>query len=128
MTDAPQITNEEVNAFASARVIPPGYEYSLVLISLTKYLLTQEMPAKERLEFLERLEPSADDHWLTPEMVSVVEPMCEKGLALVREAMKLGKRSLDVLTKHFATFAVLNPSLLSALQMLPGTRALEFCR
>jgi hypothetical protein len=61
-------------------------------------------------------------------MVSVVEPMCEKGLALAREAMKLGKRSLDLLAEHFATFAVLNPSLLVALQMLqPGIRALEIC-
>jgi hypothetical protein len=55
MSAAPQITNEYVNVFLPAQAIPRGYEYSLVLISLTKYLLTQKMPAKERLEFLEQL-------------------------------------------------------------------------
>jgi len=118
MSAAPQITNADVSAFLCAHCIPRGYAYSLVLISLTKHLLTQEMPAKERLEFLEHLEPSSEDRlWLTPEMVSAIEPMCEKGLAISWEAMKLGKESLDVLAEHFPTFAVLNRSLLTALKL-----------
>jgi hypothetical protein len=122
------ITNAGVDALLAANTIPPGYAYSLVLISLTKRLLAREMPTRERLEFLEQLEPSADERWLTPEMISAVAPMDEKGLALAGEAMKLGKRGLDMFAKHFATFAVLNPSLVTVLQMMPGHRAMELCQ
>ena len=122
------ITNAGVNALLAANCIPQGYAYSLVLISLTRRLLARDMPARERLEFLEQLEPAPDERWLTLNMISAVEPMDEKGLALAGEAMKLGKRGLDMFAEHFATFAVLNPSLVTALQMIPGHRAMELCQ
>jgi hypothetical protein len=40
------------------------------------------------------------------------------------EARKLDAgKILDVFADHFATFAVLNPSLIAALEMIPGCRA-----
>ena len=102
-----------------------GYAYTLVLISLDKRLLQDEMPAWERLAILERLckVPYSDRLWLTPEMVAVVGPMDDKGYEIVNAARKLEPgKILDVFAEHFATFAVLNPSLIAALEMKPGCR------
>ena len=124
MTDAAPITNADVTAFLIENAIPRGYAYTIVGISIDKRLLRDEMPAKERLEILESLEVSASDRlWLTPEMVAAIEPMCDKGNEIVNEARRLDiGKILDVYAEHFPTFAVLNPSLIAAFRMIPGTR------
>ena len=96
-----------------------GHKYTLVFISLVKNLLTKEMPANYRLRFLEWLNDCADAR-LTPEIIALVEPMCDDGNEMVREAMKLGaKKALDVCAKHevFSAFVALNPSLLHAIKL-----------
>jgi hypothetical protein len=124
MTTAALITNADVTAFLSENAIPKGYAYTIVNISVNKRLLRDDMPAKERLDLLESLEVSRDDLWLTPKMIATIEPMCDKGNEIVSEARRLdASKILDVFADHFSTFAVLNPSLIAALRMLPGCRA-----
>ena len=82
------------------------------------------MPARERLQILEGLEvDDLDRFWLTNDMVAAILPMDDKSYEIVSEARKLDAgKILDVFADHFATFAVLNPSLIAALEMLPGSR------
>jgi hypothetical protein len=125
MSSAAPITNADVTAFLVENAIPRGYTYTIVLISLDKRLLQDEMPARERLKILEHLEVSESDRiWLTSNMVAAIEPMCDKGNEIVSEARKLDPgKILDVFAEHFPTFAVLNPSLISVLQMSPNYQA-----
>jgi hypothetical protein len=125
MTDAAPITNADVSALLCANCIPRGYQYSLVMISFTKRMLAADRPAREKLEFLEHLEEPSVDHWLSLDMIKAVEPMCDKGFLLAAEALKLGDRGLDVLAQHFPTFAVLNPSLIKVLSLIPGAKPLR---
>jgi hypothetical protein len=120
MSNAAPITNADVKAFVVANAIPNGYQYTLVDILLNKRLLRADMPANERLKILEGLE-GADQTWLTRETIAAVEPLCAKGYEIASEALKLNSgKALDVFSDHFATFASLNPSLIAALEMLPG--------
>jgi hypothetical protein len=121
MSNAAPLTNADVKAFMIANAIPRGYAYTIVDISLNKRLLRADMPATERLKILEGL--GGDQNWLTREMVAAIEPMDDHGYELASEAHKLPEgKVLDVFADHFATFAVLNPSLIAALEMLPGCR------
>jgi hypothetical protein len=125
MSNTMPITNADVIAFCGNNVIPRGYKYTIVHISLNKRLLSDDMPASERLKILEGLEiDDLDRHWLTNDMVAAIEPMDDHGYEIVSEAHKLPEgKVLDVFADNFATFAVLNPSLIAALEMLPGCRA-----
>jgi hypothetical protein len=124
MSNAAPITNADVTAFCGNNVIPRGYKYTIVHISLNKRLLGVDMPARERLQILEGLEvDDLDRFWLTNDMVAAILPMDDKSYEIVSEARKLDAgKILDVFADHFATFAVLNPSLIAALEMLPGSR------
>ena len=96
--------------------------YTLVCISIMKRYLAEEIDNLYRLKFLEYLDRwSIDDsNWLTAGAIATIEPICDKGYEIVREAQKLGpKKSLDVYADVFATFVVLNPSLLAALKLSP---------
>jgi hypothetical protein len=121
MTAAAPITNADVvAAFLVESAIPRGYAYTIVRISLDKRLLQDEMSARERLEILERFQLS-EHRWLTPAMIAAIEPMCDKGNEIISEACKLDPgKTLDVFAEHFPTFAVLNPSLIAVLEMMPG--------
>jgi hypothetical protein len=113
-------SNDDIREFLHDTCCPRGHQYTLVLISLTKRILKEEMPASYRLQFLEHLE-KIGDKWLTAEMVASIEPVCDKGYEIIREVQKLGaNKALDVYAKHFKTFATLNPSLLSALEQSPA--------
>jgi hypothetical protein len=91
-----------------------GYQYTLVCVSLTKWALQSEMPAEMRLEFLGHLEKMIAGP-LTPDIIAMVEPMCDRGLQLSSEAQKLGHfKALDVYADKFEVFAALNPSLQAA--------------
>jgi hypothetical protein len=121
MSAAP-ITNADVDAWCRTNCIPPGYKYGIILISFTKRLLAADRPPRERLEFLEYLNEPSADHWLSTNMIATVAAMDDDGFKLAAEALKLGDKGLDVIAKHFPTFAVLNPSLLASLQMMPGMK------
>ena len=118
------MTKEEIEKFCSDCCIPCGFKYTLVVISETKQMLEEEIPAEYRLKFLEHLDQMSLDRervWLTAEMIAAVGPMCNKGYEIAREAKKLpGGKFLDLYAENFSTFAVLNPSLIAALKLLPG--------
>jgi hypothetical protein len=113
------MTPESIRAQLAGNCIPRGYMYTLVSISHTKRALAGEMPPHERLALLQSL---ASESTFTPEQIAVA-PMCDKALQITAEAMKLGDGAeLDVSASHFETFALLNPSLMAALEMRPGMR------
>jgi hypothetical protein len=115
-------TSADVGLFIAANAIPNGYMYTLVRISFDKRLLQAKLPTGTQLEILEGLEIS-DHHWLTPKMVTAIQPMCDKAMQIASEAGKLGPgKMLDVFAQHFRTFAVLNPSLIAALEMMPAVK------
>jgi hypothetical protein len=125
MSTAPRtVTNADVLAFIGVNAIPRGYLYTLVWISQIKRDLKHSgLSASGRLELLDMLNSCTEHAWLSPGMVAAVEPMDDRALTIAAEAGKLGDgKVLDVYAKHFATFAALNPSLLAALEMIPGTR------
>jgi hypothetical protein len=114
------MTSESIRDFLIRNAIPPGYLYSIVSISHTKRALAGEMLPGERLALLQSL---ASESTFTPEQIAAVEPMCDKALQITGEAMKLGDGAeLDVFANHFTTFALLNPSLFTVLEMLPYRR------
>lgn len=81
------------------------------------------MPANDRLWLLEMLEINdLDQAWLTTDMLAAIEPMDDRGYEIANEALKLPEgKVLDVFADRFATLAVLNPSLLTALRLCsPG--------
>jgi hypothetical protein len=96
-----------------------GERCSLVFISLVKRMLAHEIDPAYRLRFLEWLEARHQ----TPDMIAAVNPMCDDGYNLLREAMKLGaKQALDVVSRLevFTAFAALNPGMLTAIRMQPA--------
>jgi hypothetical protein len=101
---------------------PVGKRYTLVFVSIVKRLLAQEMSPAYRLKFLEWL-GKCGDTWLSPATIGIVEPMCDQGDEMVREARKLGaKKMLDVVGQFdvFSAFVSLNPSLLTAIKIISG--------
>lgn len=102
-----------------------GHRYTLVLVSILKKLLTEDMPSAYRLRLLQWLD-KCGDQWLSPEAIAAVQPMCADGYEMVREAQKLGpKKALDVYAKAdvFRAFVALNPSLLTAIKLCDRTRS-----
>ena len=114
-------TGNEIHAFVAASCTPLGHRYSLVLISLVKRVLAQEMPPAYRIQFLDHLEKmGSQDQFITPDVISAVEPVCDKGYEMIREAQKLGAtKALDAYAKFFPAFAALNPSLMASLKLSP---------
>ena len=95
---------------------PRGYKYTLVCAGIAKHALQGDMPADMRLDFLQHLEKMSD-HFLTEEVIAMVEPLSAESMEIVREAQKLGGgKALDVYAEKFAVFADLNPSLIAALK------------
>jgi hypothetical protein len=123
-----QVTAEYVEQVCRANPIPQGYKYTVVIISGVKRMLAADIPVEYRLKFLERLDLMAsngNERWLTADMIAAIQPMCDRGQEMYSEAAKLDKGKpgrpgmLDALAKFFPAFAVLNPSLMIALEMEP---------
>jgi hypothetical protein len=120
-----QVTAEYVEQVCRANSFPAGYKYTVIIISTTKRVLAGNMSAEYRLEFLNRLDRMANNSetWLTADVIAAIEPMCDAGMEMYSEAAKLDKGvpgrpgMLDALAKFFPAFAVLNPSLIAALEM-----------
>jgi hypothetical protein len=98
---------------------PVGHRYTLVIISeLKRMLMAETLPTGARHRFLEFLNDHSDV-W-PPEIIASIEPMCDAGAEIVREARKLGaSKALDKYAEFdvFNAFCALNPSLLEALRM-----------
>jgi hypothetical protein len=97
---------------------PDGRKYILVMISVIKRFLAEESTTPfYRLKFLEFLDKFSDA-WLTPAAVGMIEPMCDDGYEIVKEARQLGSKQFDTYAKHevFSAFAALNPSLIKAIR------------
>lgn len=123
-----QVTAEYVEQVCRANCFPCGYQYTVVIISVIKRALAADIPVEYRLKFLNQLDRMANnprDLWLTADMIASIDPMCDRGDEMYREAAKLDKGKpgrpgmLDALAKFFPAFAVLNPSLITALEMEP---------
>jgi hypothetical protein len=115
-------TKEQIEGFLCGTACSAGHRYTLVLASLTKRMLAEEMPPEYRLQFLQHLEKmqqGENGNWLTAEMIVALEPMCDKAYEISREMRKLGPKALDAYAEFFSTFAVLNPSLVTALMSSP---------
>jgi hypothetical protein len=98
---------------------PVGRRYTMVFISIVKRHLEQELPIDVRAKLFDWLDTCGAE-WLTPEAVAHIEPMCDEGYAIVREAEKLGAgKALDVYARHevFSAFCALNRTLLSAIEL-----------
>jgi hypothetical protein len=50
------ITKEDVEAFCCEQAMPPAHQYTLVLASVTKRWLLEDMPAEYRMQFLTHLD------------------------------------------------------------------------
>lgn len=108
--------NDEENLIVHC---PTDHRYTLIFVSIVKRALVGEMSSAYRIRFLEWLK-KCGDRWLSPDMVAAVEPMCDEGYEIVREAMKLGSgKYLDVFASWevFNAFIALNPSILTAVKM-----------
>jgi len=122
-----RMTAEYVEQVCRENPIPTGHKYTLVVVSLLKRWLAEDIPAEYRLKFLEWLDRMATgpDIWLTADMIAAVEPICEAGEEMYFEAAKLDRGKpgqpgmFEALAKFFPTFAVLNPSLMTAIELEP---------
>jgi hypothetical protein len=121
-----QVTAEYVEQVCRANCFPTGYKYTVIIISTTKRALAGNISREYRLEFLNHLDRMVNhqnNSWLTEAMIAAIDPMCDAGLEMLSEAMKLDKGKpgrpgmLDALAKFFPAFAVLNPTLLTALEL-----------
>jgi hypothetical protein len=130
--DQSTMTTEEHRAWSESLTddektvahVPAGCkEILLVIAYIKRALVTGKMKAGERLHLLEWLNDQVDT-FLTPEMLTTIEPMCDTQIAIMREAHSLndkddpaGMASFKVLTSQgvFNKFLVLNPSLLAAI-------------
>jgi hypothetical protein len=89
-----QVTAEYVEQVCRANCFPTGYKYTVVIISHTKRALAANIPTEYRLEFLNRLDRMVSHEnslWLTAAMIAAIDPMCDAGLEMYREAAKLDK-------------------------------------
>jgi hypothetical protein len=110
---------------------PAGYVHLMLMAAYAKRGLQFKASIGKRLKLLELLN-SLTDGYFTPEMLSVIEPMCDTQMemvsearSLVREDDRLGNASFAVLTKPqvFGHFRRLNPSLLAAIKLRQQTTA-----
>jgi hypothetical protein len=104
---------------------PAGYIHLMLWASAAKRALQWEMKPGKRLKLLEKLN-SLTDNYLTPEMLAIIEPMCDTQVEMMNEARsldreddRLGQASFDVLTswRVFKHFRRLNQSLLAAIKL-----------
>jgi hypothetical protein len=93
----------------------------LVLVSLAKRCLADDIPTEfslRYLEFFERFEKLTDG-WLSAEVVAMVDPICGKGYEIWEETRPLvpqeRNRMIDK-PEVFSVLAALNPSLLRVIR------------
>lgn len=104
--------------------VPPGHQLNMIVTSLFKRWLLGKMDADLRLRLLEGLDRMTDIYF-RPEMVAMIEPMCDTAYAIWEEAKTLDRKgdlacmaSFRVLTspRVFNHFIALNPSIFAAIE------------
>jgi hypothetical protein len=104
--------------------VPSGHQWNMVMVSVLKRMLQTELDARHRLRMLESLDRMRDIYF-TSEMVAMIDPICDTGLEIWREAKSLDRpgdktcmASFRVLTswRVFNHFIRLNPSILAAIK------------
>lgn len=125
---AVRVTGEYVEQVCRANAFPIGYKYTAIMISDLKRTLAADIPPEYRLkslDFLDRWANEPASGWLTADVIAAIDPMCDAAHEMFREAMQLDRGkpgrpgAFDALAKFFPAFAVLNPSLMTALEMEP---------
>ncbi|EGP07539.1 hypothetical protein CSIRO_2778 [Bradyrhizobiaceae bacterium SG-6C] len=97
-----------------------GYRWTAVYVSIVKRALQDNIPDEYRLAYLEWLDRCHIDGQLNAAGIAAIQPMCDAGDEIYREARKLGtKKCLDIFAECdvFRSFVALNPSLLTALEV-----------
>ena len=118
---AEQTTDEELRLH-----VPDGYKWALIGAALTKRTLQSPgLRAGDRLALLERLNGMTDAYF-TADMLAAIEPMCDTGYAIYKEANSLnppqdethGEASFKLLAspKVFGHFCALTPSIMAAIR------------
>lgn len=113
-------------------IVPPGYRYSMLAVSLVKRMLATDAKLRpmERLQWLEQL--TDEGGVLSADQVAAIEPLDDVGLQMLHAGMSLDlhkekpphNASFNMLTRGdvFRHFVRLNPSLLEAARLMPGAR------
>ncbi|MET4319302.1 hypothetical protein [Bradyrhizobium sp. RT5a] len=123
-----RVTSEYVEQVCRVNPFPIGCKYTLIMISDVKRALAGNIPPEYRLKLLDHLDGWANEPasgWLTADMIAAIAPMCDAAHEIFCEAMQLDRGqpgrpgAFDALAKFFPAFAVLNPSLVTALEMEP---------
>jgi hypothetical protein len=112
-----------MSAMDEVTYLPPGYRLNMLMIAYAKHALTTlKMKAGERLHLLEKLNELAD-HYLTPEVLALIDPMPDPGIEMLRAAFSLDgdarfSASFDILTRDhvFRDFIRVNPSIFAAIK------------
>lgn len=110
---------DDIEDVLSNTLMPHSVKYTLVLVSITKRALADDLSDHYRFQFLQHLDKMVDPiHWITAEMIAAVKPCDDKGAQLFFEASKVDpKKKLDVYAEIFGPMAALNPSLITAIKM-----------
>ena len=96
---------------------PIAWRYTLVMISVVKRYLAEDIPADFQLRFLSWLEKDSGE-W-GADTIAAIQPVCDDAYEMVTEARKLGsKEQFDTFAQWeiFNAFVALNPSLLAAIK------------
>ena len=104
--------------------VPVGHQWNMIAASLVKRWLQGKMDAGLRLRLLESL-TGMTDIYLRPEMLAMIEPMCNTAYQIWSEAKTLDREgdkacmaSFRVLTspRVYDHLTTLNPSILAAIR------------
>jgi hypothetical protein len=121
MTAAEQTSDDELCLH-----VPDGHKWSFIAAALTKRALQiAGIKPADRLDFLERLH-GLTNRYFTADMLATIEPMCDTGYAIFKEARSLDPpqddthcaASFNVLATPsvFQHFVKLNPSIMAAIK------------
>jgi hypothetical protein len=112
--------------------VSDGHKWTFIVAALAKRVLRiSGIKPADRLALLEKLNAMTDD-WFTADMLAGIEPMCDTGYAIFKEAKSLDaaqdnkhcEASFEVLArlKVFRHFCALNPSIIAAIKYRAADR------
>lgn len=109
---------------------PVGYRYTMVLVALTKRILTTyELSVGDRLRMLEAIN-SFVDNVFTEAALAAIAPASDTEMDMIRECWRADEgatrrgASLDLMASQdvFAHFVKINPTLLASIRLLHKRR------
>jgi hypothetical protein len=91
----------------------------LVVVSIAKRWLSHDIEPEFRFRYLESFERFEQKGWLSAEAVTMIDPMCDRGIEIWTETRGLSaierNRVMDK-PEVFSVLAALNPSLLRVIR------------